>query len=149
MDPLKTPGRPTHRLPRWQRATLYAAGAVLVLTGGVWLALHYRVGADDLPHPLEAWMLRAHGLAAFAGLFAIGTLAAAHVPYGWRSTRRRRQGQRRTGLGLCILSGLLALTGYALYYFAPETVRPALGWAHAAIGFVMAIVVVWHRRGAR
>jgi hypothetical protein len=38
------------------------------------------------------------------------------------------------------------VTGYLLYYFAPEGVRPALGWLHSALGVAMALVVVWHRR---
>ena len=142
---------PRHRLPRWQRRALHASGLALLLTGLVWLALHYSVGAGtgELPHPLEAWCLRLHGLAAMAGVFLLGALAAAHVPQGWRLSRRwHLAGQKRTGLLLCALAALLVLSGYLLYYFAPEDMRPALGWTHAGLGVAMAAVVLWHRRGA-
>jgi len=72
----ESPPGSVHRLLRWQRLALYLAGAVLLLTGGLWLLVHYSVGAGAgaLPHPLEAWSLRLHGLAAFAGLFVLGVL---------------------------------------------------------------------------
>jgi hypothetical protein len=141
-----------HRLVRWQRLALHATGTLLLLTGLAWLAVHYSIGAGagELPHPVEAWSLRLHGLGALAACFVLGVLAAAHVPQGLRLSRRRRwAGQRRSGLGLCVLSGLLVGSGYALYYFAPEAIRPALGWAHAGIGIVMGIAIGRHRRGTR
>ena len=140
----------THRLIRWQRRALYVTGAALLLTGGLWLIVHYSVGvgAGELPHPLEAWSLRLHGVAAFAGLFMLGVLAAGHIPHGWRLSHRRRwEGQRSTGVLLCVIGALLVLTGYLLLYFAPESVRPALGWAHAFIGLAMGVLIASHRRG--
>ena len=139
-----------YRLVRWQRIALYSSGALLLLTGAVWLAVHYSIGsgAGELPHPVEAWSLRLHGLAAFAGVFVLGVLAAAHIPHGWRLSQRRGWvAQRRSGLWLCGLGALLVLSGYALYYFAPEAVRPALGWAHAAVGAAMGGLIASHRRG--
>lgn len=142
---------PRHRLPAWQRRALHASGVLLLLTGLVWLAVHYSVGAGtgELPHPLEAWCLRLHGLAAMAALFVLGALAAAHVPQGWRLSRRwQLVSQQRTGLLLCALAALLVFTGYLLYYFAPEDERPWLGGGHAVAGVVMASLVLCHRRGA-
>ena len=142
---------PAHRLPRWQRLALYIAGGALLLSGAVWLVLHYSLGAGagELPHPLEALSLRLHGLAAFGGLFVLGALAAAHIPQGWRLSHRRRWvGQRRSGVTLCTLAALLVLTGYLLFYFAPEALRPALGWLHAAAGVSMAALLLSHRRQA-
>jgi uncharacterized membrane protein YfcA len=137
-----------HRLVRWQRLALYTTGGLLLATGGVWLLLHYGTGAGELPHPLEAWSLRLHGLAAFAGLFVLGALAAAHIPQGWRLSHRRRwAGQRSSGVLLCVIGALLSLTGYLLYYFASEALRPALGWAHAFVGVVMGVLIASHRRG--
>lgn len=138
-----------HRLVPWQRIGIYAAGALLLITGAAWLALHYSVGAGagELPHPAQAWLLRGHGLVGFVGLFLFGVLAAAHVPQGWRLTRRHRwAGQRNSGVALCALAVLLSLSGYLLYYFAPEGVRAALGWAHTAAGVAMAVLVLFHRR---
>ena len=149
--PHPRPHQHAHRLVRWQRLALYATGSLLIATGAAWLAVHYSIGAGagELPHPLEAWSLRLHGLAAFAALFMLGVLAAAHVPQGWRLSRRRRSaGQRRSGVLLCVIGALLAASGYALYYFAGEAIRPALGWAHAFVGVAMAALIAGHRRGA-
>jgi hypothetical protein len=144
--------RMPHRLPAWQQRLLAVSGGTLVVTGVAWLAVHYAIGAGagGLPHPSEAWLMRLHGLAAFAGLFALGTLATQHVPRGLRlGAGHRHANQRRTGLALLTLGAMLVGSGYALYYFAPEDVRPALGWVHAALGVAMASVVFGHRRHAR
>ena len=142
--------RPAHRLPGWQRRALYLSGAALLLSGAGWLALHYAVGASagGLPHPLEAWAMRLHGLAAFGGLFMLGALAASHVPQGWRMARHPGWSrQRAVGAALCALAAALASSGYLLYYFAPEAVRPALGWAHSVAGVALGLLLLWHRRG--
>jgi hypothetical protein len=136
-------------LPLWQRTTLYLSAFVLLATGVAWLAAHYLAGAgaDGLPHPLEAWTTRLHGLAAFLGLFILGAMAGAHIPQGWRLSGRHRWAQQRaSGVALCGCAGLLALTGYLLYYFAPENVRPPLGWIHSGIGFAMAVLVLVHKQ---
>jgi hypothetical protein len=141
--------RNAQRLTTWQQWLLQGCGVVLLATGVAWLAVHYAfgAGAGELPAPAEAWLMRLHGLAAFAALFLLGALAAHHIPHGWRlSARHRHARQRGTGVMLCSLAALLALSGYALYYFAPEPVRPTLGWAHAAFGVAMAAVVLRHRR---
>lgn len=141
-----------HRLQRWHYGALLASTAMLLASGLAWLPLHYLwgAGAGELPHPLEAWAMRLHGLGGFAGLFVLGVLAAAHVPPGWRvSGRQRHAGQRATGVALCSLAALLALSGYALYYFASEAVRPPLGLAHAALGVAMALLGGWHGRRHR
>lgn len=141
-----------HRLHGWQFASLLASAALLLASGLAWLPLHYLwgAGAGELPHPLEAWAMRLHGLGGFAALFVLGVLAAVHVPPGWRlGGRHRYAGQRVTGAALCSLAALLALTGYLLYYFAPEGLRPALGLAHAAFGLAMALLGAWHARRRR
>ena len=46
----------------------------------------------------------------------------------------------------------LVLSGYALMYLVPEPAHAAWGWAHSAVGVLMATVLVvhgsgvWHRR---
>ena len=139
--------RSVHRLGGWQRATLYAAGSLLLVSGVIWLALHYSRAADALPSPLEPWLMKVHGLAAFAALFMFGALAASHVPQGWRLSHRWRWArQRGSGLALCTLAALLALTSYLLYYFAPEGVRGALGWIHSGLGAAALPLLLVHRR---
>jgi len=137
------------RLDRWQWIAIVAVAILLAATGVGWLALHYLAGAGagELPHPLEAWVMRLHGLAAFGALFMLGVLAGSHIPQGWRASgRHRRSRQRGTGVALCTLGALVVGTGYALYYFAPDTVRPALGWVHAGVGAAMTGLAAFHRR---
>ncbi len=143
------PRHSRYRLVRWQRTGIDAAGALLLITGLAWLALHYSVGAGtgELPHVAEAWLLRGHGLLGFVALFLFGALAAAHVPQGWRLTQRHRWvRQRNSGMALCALAVLLSATGYLLYYFAPQDLRAALGWTHTSVGVAMAFLVGLHRR---
>jgi hypothetical protein len=146
---IRAPHHHAHRLVRWHRLALYGSGTLLLLTGVAWLVVHYSIGsgAGELPHPLEAWCLRLHGLAAFAGLFVLGLLAAAHIPQGWHLSHRRRwAGQRSSGALLCVAGGVLTASGYVLYYFAPDSVRAALGWAHALVGVTMGLLIASHRR---
>ena len=141
-----------HGPARWQRRGLLATALALLGSGGGWLLAHYAfgAGAGELPHPLEPWLIKLHGLAAFFALFLLGALAAAHIPQGWRqSSRPRHAAQRGTGVALCVLGALLALSGYLLYYFAPEALRPALGWGHAALGLAMAVLALAHGRRRR
>ena len=131
----------------WQRSVIYGAGILLLASGVFWLLLHYGRGGEALPSPLEPWTMRLHGLAAFAALFAFGALAGSHIPQGWRFSHRMRWAQQRgSGVALCALAAALAVTGYLLYYFAPDPIRPALGWLHIALGGTMVVVVATHRR---
>jgi hypothetical protein len=138
-----------NRVTAWQRRVLYTSGGLLLLSGAAWLAIHYGRAADTLPSPFEAWLMRLHGLASFAALFVFGVFAAGHIPQGWRLTYAREEaGQRSTGIALCVLAATLALTGYLLYYFAPDGIRPGLGWLHSGLGATMAGLVLVHRRSA-
>lgn len=139
-------------VPGWQRVALYGAVNVLLLTGVLWLGVHYTIGAGagELPQPAEAWLMRLHGLAGFLALFVFGVLAAAHIPHGWRATRHpHARGQRGSGIALCVLGACLALSAWLLYYFAPEYIRPTLGWLHAAAGLAMGVVLSIHRDSRR
>ena len=135
-------------LPRWQRLGVWGSTVVLAASGLVWLALHYALGAGagELPHPLEAWTMKLHGAAAMASLFFLGVVAPLHVPRGWRQAAQRRSGALMLG-GMA----LLVVSGYLLYYFAPEGLRPFIGNAHAAVGVLIGGVLAWHggRRARR
>jgi hypothetical protein len=138
-----------HLLAGWQRVSTQASGLVLLVSGIVWLVVHYAWGAGqgELPHPWEAWTMRVHALAALVAVFLLGALAASHVPHAWRSSwRRHLDTQRRLGIALCTLGAALALTGYTLMYLVSESGRPALGWVHTALGAVMGAVLWVHQR---
>ncbi|HEY2977807.1 MAG TPA: hypothetical protein VGJ35_07540 [Burkholderiaceae bacterium] len=133
-----------------QRLLVHASGWMLLASGLVWLGVHYLAGAGagELPHPLESWMMRSHALAAWVAAFALGEIAASHVPRGWHTTMRRRTpAQRRLGLTLCVMALALVLTGYALMYLVPEPAHAVWGLAHSVVGVVMAGVLVVHSSG--
>lgn len=137
-------------LPRWLRWTLYLTTAVLFVTGGLWLIVHYGLkqsGAEDLPHPAEPWILRAHGLAMIVGLFVYGSLLRAHMINAWKLRRNRS-----TGLLVVTVLALLTITGYMLYYVGGETTRPIISVAHWTIGLVIGGLLpfhIWHGRRDR
>ena len=138
----------TARLPRVRRLGLYAVGAGLWLTGGLWLVFHYLVPRPgDLgvgPHRLEPWWLTLHGAFAFAALWALGLLWGVHVVEGWALEKRRR-----SGLALLGAVGLLVLSGYLLYYLGNARAREVTGVVHWGIGLSCPAVFLAHRFGLR
>jgi hypothetical protein len=132
-------------LPAWQRWTVIASALSLVVSGLGWLPLHHLwgAGAGELPNPLEAWILRWHGLSAVVGIFAAGVVSSGHVGRGWRTGS-----QRPSGLLICVLGGATIATGAVLSYLVSEGWRPGIGWAHAALGlaaFLAGLAHGWRR----
>jgi len=135
-------------VPGWQRASLDAALIALVISGALWLLVHYTLGAGrediGLPHWSEVWLIRVHGLAGFVVLIAVGAFLPLHLPRGWRMRQER-------WFEIAMLSCLVitVISAYCLYYFAPESTRAGLGWLHAVLGVAWGATIVWHRRKRR
>ena len=131
------------RLGPWHQGAVYAATAVLAVSGIVWLVLHYFFAVPGeygpRPHSLEPWMLRLHGAAAMAGLIIYGSLLPVHVRRAW-SIRRNIA----LGIGLVTFMLLLTVTGYLLYYSGDENIRPIISAAHWILGLVVPGLLVWH-----
>lgn len=129
-------------LPRVVRASLYGVGALLWLSGAVWLVLHYvfpeATAFGPLPNPWEAPLMRAHGLIAVSAVFLIGWMMAAHVTVRWASDRNRRSGLVLGGAAL-----LLIFSGYALYY-TTGAAHDAASIAHVAIGVLSPAAALAH-----
>jgi hypothetical protein len=121
---------------------LHGAGAFLGLfTLGVFCAHHVPTGwrvtrhaRADHPGPGHA-KARAHGY---------GTEPGSGLQPLRRSREQRRRQQRLTGLVQLGLATALVLTGYTLYYLAPEDWRPTVGWIHASLGLLMALTAWAH-----
>ena len=130
-------------LRRWVRWLLHSAAWSLLLSGILWWILHYAFGpgADELPSPVEAWLMRWHGAAVIAGLYALGAVSGTHVPRGWAMRR-----QRRTGVTLLAGWGLLAASGWVLAYLTPESWRPWVGTGHAFAGVAAFLIGAIHTR---
>jgi hypothetical protein len=141
------------RLGRLQKWCIYGCWAALLLTGLLWLAFHYFVVVhNDFGegyHPLESWWLKSHGLAAMAMLVLFGTMMPVHIRKAWRAGE-----SRWTGASMVAVMAVLALTGYALYYFGGEETRPWISSVHWIVGLAglpTVLIHVWqgHRKTPR
>jgi predicted permease len=131
------------RLSHGHRGWVYWSGALLLVSGTLWLLFHYflRVHGQfgEAPHPLESWWLRLHGAAAMLGLVVLGSLLPVHVRRGWHQRRNLLAGTILGAVGL-----LLIASGYALYYFGGEELRPWISAFHWMVGLSALPLLVWH-----
>ena len=131
------------RLERWHRFSVYAAGAVLLLSGAAWLVARYFMRPvsefGETIHPLEPWAMKLHGAAAMAALFYVGSLLNLHM-------RRALKAGRNvvTGWSMVATLAFLTITGYGLYYIAGEADRPLWSVLHWAVGLGAALLLVIH-----
>lgn len=136
------------RLSRRHRLWLALALGVLWASGALWLLYHnfFRVEGDfgPQPHGLEKWWLRLHGLSAMLGLFVLGTMLPIHMKLAWRRNKNRRMGALLSALLLW-----LAATGYALWYFAGESVEAWLPLLHWAAGLGLPLLLFIHIHAGR
>ena len=143
---LRRPVAPTSRrgLTRWPERSLYATGALLWVSGVGWLVSHYLTGGRDAfgepSHPWDPWWLRVHGAAMIAFLVAFGSLLPTHMGPGWR-----RGINHRSGIVMLAIVGILAVTGYGLYYAAGEQLRPWVSATHWVLGLAAAGALIAHR----
>jgi hypothetical protein len=123
------------------RRTLYAAFAVLVLTGAAWLLADWRKDPLD-PDPWQAVAassLMLHGGAAMLTLLLLGALVPLHVRRAWRSGRNRL-----TGPAMVAANAVLIATAFGLYYAGSDTLRPWVSDLHIVIGVVLPAALVVH-----
>lgn len=131
--------KPSLRLGHGRRRALYLLVAVLFVTGALWLYVHTTRSDDAMPSSLEPWTMKFHGAAAMAILYLTGTMLYSHMLHGWQSRRNRFAG----GVTAAVF-GVLAVTGYGLYYFDGDTLRRVTEWAHWIVGFGAPLLLGWH-----
>ena len=133
----------TIRLGFWHQTTVYGATALLVVSGALWLLLHFFMVNQgefgDTHHPLETWMLKLHGAAAMAGLIIYGSLLPIHIRRAWAIRRNIV-----LGISLVVLMLLLTVTGYLLYYAGGEEARPIISATHWILGVGVPALLAWH-----
>lgn len=133
------------RIPVVYRRCFYGFLALSLCSGVLffifnqWIEIEGEFGPQK--HPLQAVFIRVHGAAAFFMLMSFGALLAAHIPYGWRSTRSRKSG---AFIGALVL--LQILLGYLLYYLANESIRQYTSYVHILFGLIMPLALYIHLR---
>lgn len=132
------------RLSKNVRVLIYVIGLGAWISGVLWLLLHdffMQAGEFGLaPHPVEPWSLRVHAAFAFAAIWLLGLLSAAHIQRGWSSQRKRY-----SGAALVATFIVLILSGYLLYYVGEEHARALLSKTHWVLGVVAPLAYAVHR----
>lgn len=127
---------------------LYGVFSLLWLSGVQWLMFHYFMRVEGefgiTPHPAEIWWLRLHGLMVFAVLVALGSVLPVHARRAWQLNKNRN-----SGLMMKVLFLWLALSGYALYYFAGDSNENWLPLVHWGAGLCVPLLLVLHIRKGR
>ena len=127
----------TLRLKPTFRFSIYAAFAVLFLTGAVWLVADWQkdVSPDEIWQQVISYMLMVHGGAAMAALLLLGALIPLHMQRAWRAAKNRVSGSL-----MATFSTVLIVTAFGLYYLGSETLRPWISWIHIAAG---SLLILW------
>jgi hypothetical protein len=143
-------GRRARHLLVWGCVALLATGIAWLLGHDVWLQ---QTPFGPQPHPLVAWLLRAHGALAWIVTLVGGVVWQVHVRPAWRAVRRRRRrghstvrhGQARTASGVLLVGALAVLLGSAIgLQYAPEAAHAGLSVTHWALGIALAAALLWH-----
>ena len=123
------------------RYALYAAFALLFITGAGWLLADQMKEAANGEgwQTAAAYLLMIHGGAAMATLLLLGALFPLHMRRGWRARRNRI-----TGTAMMTFNGALILTAFGLYYLGSETLRPWASELHIGFGIVFPILFLVH-----
>jgi hypothetical protein len=133
--------------PRF-RLAVYAAFAVLFVTGAGWLLASTMMW--DPPVGSEVWqaasacLLMVHGGAAMVTLMLLGALVPVHVQRGWRSRRNRL-----TAIAMMAFNGTLVVTSFGLYYAGSEEFRPWMSSIHTNLGLSLPILFFIHVMAGR
>lgn len=129
------------RLKSSFRYAIYAAFAILFLTGVGWLVADWQkeISGDEIWQQGIAYLLMAHGGTAMAVLLLLGALIPMHIMRAWRSRKNRISGSV-----MAAFNAVLIATAFGLYYLGSETLRPWLSWTHIAVGITLCLLFPLH-----
>jgi uncharacterized membrane protein len=126
------------RLPPSLRRGFYATGGVVALSGIAWLYGRY-AAEDALSRSWASRCMETHGGAAMVLLVLLGSTVALHSPSGWRERKNRS-----SGVAVSLLTAVLVLTGFLLYYLGDERARAAASLVHWLLGLAAPLLVALH-----
>lgn len=123
------------------RYALYAAFAVLLLTGVGWLVANWQkdVSDDEIWQQSIAYLLMIHGGTAMATLLLLGALFPVHLLRAWRARKNRISGS-----AMVTFNAVLIITAFGLYYLGSEALRPWMSWIHIGTGFSLGVLLPIH-----
>jgi len=126
---------------------LYGASVLLFLSGAAWAWANHldeTAPAMESVRQFKPWLLKIHGFSAMGFVLLLGTLVPGHIRRGWNADKNRTNG----AFFLAVV-GLLALSGYMLYYLGSETWRNATSQCHLWLGLAAPALLLWHIRTGR
>lgn len=128
-------------LPHWLRRVIYVVTIILALTGITWIIAHYFMARDDYggPNPLEPLSMKVHGAIIMPSMFLYGSLLRSHIIKAWKAKMNRSSGL----IALSVLT-MLTLSGYLLYYFGNDNLRPFISIFHWIIGLALLAALPLH-----
>jgi hypothetical protein len=123
------------------RYALYAAFAVLFVTGAAWLVADALKDAEsgEFWQETAATLLMLHGGCAMITLMLLGAMVPLHLRHGWRRGRNLV-----TGITMSTANAVLIVTAFGLYYLGAETLRPWMSDAHTGLGLAIPLLLVAH-----
>jgi hypothetical protein len=126
--------------PRFRWA-LYAAFAMLFITGVAWLIADGRKDSTngEVWQAASAYFLMIHGGGAMVLLLLLGALFPVHIQRAWRSRRNRY-----TGAAMMTFNLLLIATAFGLYYAGSDMLREWISDAHIAAGLFLPVLILVH-----
>jgi hypothetical protein len=129
------------RLKSSFRRSIYAAFAVLFVTGAAWLVADWRkdISSDEIWQQTAATMLMVHGGTAMITLLLLGALIPLHLLRSWRAGKNRISGSV-----MVAFNTVLIVTAFGLYYLGSDLVRPWMSWIHIVAGFSIALLFPVH-----
>ena len=147
-----------HGQGRRARHALVWGCVALLATGVAWLVGHdlwlQQTPFGAQPHPLVAWLLRAHGAIAWCTTLVGGVVWQVHVRPAWRAVRRRRRahhprrirhGRARTVSGVAMVAALAILLASAVgLQYGPEEAHAWLSVTHWVLGVLLSMALLWH-----
>jgi hypothetical protein len=125
---------------RFRRA-LYAAFAVLFITGVAWIITNAQKDSPngEFWQVVSADLLMIHGAAMMVTLILLGALIPTHILRAWASRQNRL-----TGTAMAISNILLIATAFGLYYAGSDTFRAWTSDVHIAVGIAFPILLALH-----
>lgn len=119
------------------KRVFYTVFLGLFITGCIWLYLMKT--NDDTPTPTSFTLIKIHGALAMAALLCLGMLIPLHIQKGLKANKNVR-----SGLIMIVISSVLVMTGYALYYSSSDILRNDASLIHTILGIGFPVFLILH-----